>query len=112
MIWGIGGGVATAAFEICRAFGVNTIVTSGSAEKLAKAREWGADVVLDHNNDDVVAAVKDATGAGVDVVVETVGEATWARSLAAVGRSAASSCAAPRPGRTPRRSSTGCGGSS
>lgn len=84
LIWGIGGGVATAAFEICRAFGVNTIVTSGSAEKLAKAREWGADVVLDHNNDDVVAAVKDATGAGVDVVVETVGEATWARSLAAV----------------------------
>ena len=30
LIWGIGGGVATASFEICRAFGVNTIVTSGS----------------------------------------------------------------------------------
>ena len=84
LIWGIGGGVATASFEICRAFGVNTIVTSGSPEKLATAREWGADVVLDHHADDVVAAVKEATGAGVDVVVETVGEATWARSLAAV----------------------------
>ena len=33
---------------------------------------------------DVVAAVKEATGGGVDVVVETVGEATWARSLASV----------------------------
>jgi len=84
LIWGIGGGVATAAFEICRAFGVRTIVTSGSPEKLAKAREWGADVVLDHHEDDVTRAVKEATGAGVDVVVETVGEATWARSLAAV----------------------------
>jgi len=84
LIWGIGGGVATAAFEICRAFGVKTIVTSGSPEKLARAREWGADVALDHHADDVVAAVKDATGTGVDVVVETVGEATWARSLAAV----------------------------
>ena len=44
LIWGIGGGVATAAFEICRAFGVNTIVTSGADGKLDRAREWGADV--------------------------------------------------------------------
>ena len=53
-------------------------------EKLAVAHEWGADVVVDHRDGDVVAVVKDATGKGVDVVVETVGEATWARSLAAV----------------------------
>jgi NADPH:quinone reductase-like Zn-dependent oxidoreductase len=84
LIWGIGGGVATAAFEICRAFGVRTIVTSGSPEKLAAAREWGADVVVDHHREDVVQAVKAATGKGADVVVETVGEATWARTLAAV----------------------------
>ena len=84
LIWGIGGGVATAAFELCRAFGVRTIVTSGSPAKLEAAREWGADVVVNHHDDDVVAAVKEATGKGVDVVVETVGEATWARSLAAV----------------------------
>ncbi len=84
LVWGIGGGVATAAFEVCRALGVRTIVTSGSAEKLAAAREWGADVAVNHHDDDVVAAVKEATGAGVDVVIETVGEATWARSLNAV----------------------------
>jgi NADPH:quinone reductase-like Zn-dependent oxidoreductase len=84
LIWGIGGGVATAAFEICRAFGVRTIVTSGSAEKLATAREWGADVVIDHEREDVVEAVKAATGTGADVVVETVGDATWPRTLAAV----------------------------
>ena len=84
LVWGIGGGVATAAFELCRALGVRTIVTSGSAEKLAAAREWGADVAVNHDDDDVVAAVKEATGEGVDVVIETVGEATWARSLNAV----------------------------
>jgi zinc-binding alcohol dehydrogenase/oxidoreductase len=84
LIWGIGGGVATAAFELCRAFGVRTIVTSGSPEKLASAREWGADVVVNHYEDDVVQAVKEATDHGADVVVETVGEATWTRSLAAV----------------------------
>ena len=84
LIWGIGGGVATAAFEICRALGARTIVTSGSEEKLEQARAWGAEIAVDHHAGDVVAAVKEATGQGVQVVVETVGEATWARSLAAV----------------------------
>ena len=84
LIWGIGGGVATAAFEIARALGARTIVTSGSDRKLERAREWGADVAVNHADGDVVAAVKEATGGGVHLVVETVGEATWARSLAAV----------------------------
>jgi NADPH:quinone reductase-like Zn-dependent oxidoreductase len=84
LIWGIGGGVATAAFEICRALGLRTIVTSGSHAKLQQAQSWGADVIVNHHDGDVVAAVKNATGKGVDVVVETVGEATWARTLAAV----------------------------
>jgi NADPH:quinone reductase-like Zn-dependent oxidoreductase len=84
LIWGIGGGVALAAFEIARALGARTIVTSSNPEKLERARELGADVTADHGTDDVVAAVREATdGRGVDVVVETVGEATWERSLAA-----------------------------
>ena len=84
LIWGIGGGVALAAFEICRALGVRTVVTSSSAEKLERARALGADVAVSHTDDDVVAAVKEVTeGHGADVVVETVGEATWERSLAA-----------------------------
>jgi len=87
LIWGIGGGVALAAFEIARALGARTIVTSSSAEKLDKARALGADVAVSHAEDDVVQAVKDATGgAGADVVVETVGEATWERSLAAAAQ--------------------------
>jgi NADPH:quinone reductase-like Zn-dependent oxidoreductase len=87
LIWGIGGGVALAAFEIARALGARTIVTSSSDEKLDRARELGADVAVNHANGDVVQAVKDATGgAGVHVVVETVGEATWERSLAAAAQ--------------------------
>ena len=84
LIWGIGGGVALAAFEIARALGARTIVTSSRAEKLERARALGAEVAVDHAEDDVVQAVKEATGGhGADVVVETVGEATWDRSLAA-----------------------------
>jgi NADPH2:quinone reductase len=87
LIWGIGGGVALAAFELARALGARTIVTSSSEEKLRRALDLGADVAVDHAGGDVVQAVKEATeGKGVDVVVETVGEATWERSLAAAGQ--------------------------
>jgi NADPH:quinone reductase-like Zn-dependent oxidoreductase len=89
LIWGIGGGVALAAFELCRALGARTIVTSSSREKLERAQALGADVAVSHSEDDVVQAVKDATaGRGADIVVETVGEATWERSLAAAAQEA------------------------
>lgn len=84
LVWGIGGGVATSAFELARALGARTVVTSGSDEKLERAREWGADVAVNHTNGDVVAAVREATDGGADLVIETVGEATGARTLAAV----------------------------
>jgi NADPH:quinone reductase-like Zn-dependent oxidoreductase len=81
LVWGIGGGVATAAFRIAQALEAHTIVTSSSDEKLAKAAALGADLTVNHVTGDVVAAVKEATGKGADVVVETVGDATWKRSL-------------------------------
>ena len=84
LVWGIGGGVATAAFSIAKALDARVIATSSSDAKLERARELGADATVNHAMGDVVTAVKDATGAGADVVVETVGEATWKASLAAV----------------------------
>jgi NADPH:quinone reductase-like Zn-dependent oxidoreductase len=83
LIWGIGGGVATAALQTAKALGAHTIVTSSSDAKLRRAEELGADVTVNHATGDVPAAVKEATGAGADVVLETVGEATWTRSLQA-----------------------------
>jgi NADPH:quinone reductase-like Zn-dependent oxidoreductase len=85
LVWGVGGGVATAALAIAKALGARVLATSSSDEKLERARELGADAVVNHATGDVRAAVKEATGGpGVDVVVEHVGEATWATSLAAV----------------------------
>jgi NADPH:quinone reductase-like Zn-dependent oxidoreductase len=81
-VWGIGGGVATAALEIAKALGARVIVTSSSDDKLAQARELGADERINHDSDDVKARVKELTGGrGADVVVEHVGEATWRTSL-------------------------------
>jgi len=82
LIWGIGSGVATAALAIAKALGANAVVTSSSEAKLARARELGADATVDHATEDVPARVRELSGGGAHVIVEHVGEATWARSLA------------------------------
>jgi len=81
LVWGIGGGVATASLAIAKALGARVVVTSSSDAKLDRARELGADGAINHDTDDVVAAVKELTGGGAHVVIEDVGEATWSRSL-------------------------------
>jgi NADPH:quinone reductase-like Zn-dependent oxidoreductase len=81
-VWGIGGGVATAALAIAKAHGARVIVTSSSDAKLARARELGADETIDHATEDVRARMKELTGGrGADIVIETVGDATWKTSL-------------------------------
>ena len=82
LVWGIGGGVATAALAIGKALGAKVIVTSSSNAKLERARELGADATVNHDAEDVPSRVRELTGTGVNVVVEHVGEATWKRSLA------------------------------
>ena len=82
LAWGIGGGVSTAALAIAKALGAQVLVTSSSDAKLERARELGADATVNHATGDVKTAVQEATGGeGIDVVVEHVGEATWATSL-------------------------------
>jgi zinc-binding alcohol dehydrogenase/oxidoreductase len=81
LIWGIGGGVATAALAVAKALGANVIVTSSSDAKLDHARKLGADAVVNHASDDVVTVVKETTDGGAHVVVDDVGEATWKRTL-------------------------------
>jgi zinc-binding alcohol dehydrogenase/oxidoreductase len=81
LVWGIGGGVATAALQIAKALGARVVATSSSDAKLARAAELGADATVNHETEDVPARVKEVSGGGAHVVVEHVGEATWARSL-------------------------------
>ncbi len=87
LIWGIGGGVAIACLQIAKLIGAHVTVTSGSDEKLARARSLGADDTINHRGVDVGREMRARTGKkGVNVVVDSVGEATWAQSLGALGR--------------------------
>ncbi|HRP07096.1 MAG TPA: zinc-binding dehydrogenase [Gemmatimonadales bacterium] len=86
LIWGIGGGVALQALQIARHLGARVAVTSGDDAKLARAAELGAELVLDHSDPtlDIPRAVKQHFGHGADVIVDSVGTATWPRSLKAL----------------------------
>ena len=75
-------GVGSAAIQIAKLFHCRVIATAGGEAKLARARELGADLAVDHYQQDIAAEVKKFTGKrGVDVVVEHVGIATWPKSL-------------------------------
>ena len=75
-------GVGVCAIQIAKMFQCRVIATAGGEAKLAKAKELGADHVVDHYAGDIAGEVKKFTGKrGVDVVVEHVGVATWSRSL-------------------------------
>ena len=80
-------GVGMAAIQIAKLFHCRVIATAGSEAKLARATALGADFVIDHYRQDIAAEVKRITARrGVDIVVEHVGTATWARSLASLAR--------------------------
>lgn len=78
-----GSGVTSAGIQIARLLGARRIlVTAGSEEKLARARELGATHGILYNQGDFVRAAREAThGEGVDVVFDHVGGETFERSL-------------------------------
>lgn len=87
LIWGIGGGVSLAALRIAKLLGARAIVTSSDDAKLAAARTLGADVTLNHRTQKVAQEVRALTNKrGVDVVVDSVGAATWDDSLRCLRR--------------------------
>lgn len=85
LIQGIGGGVALFALQIAVTLGAKVIVTSGSDEKILKAKELGAFEGINYRTENVIERVKELTdGKGADVVVDTAGKATIHNSLMAV----------------------------
>ncbi len=87
LILAAGSGVGQAAIQVARAQGARVIVTAGSVQKLARARELGAHEGIDHYTQDIAKEVRRFTDRrGVDVVFEHVGQATWESSMKSLRR--------------------------
>jgi NADPH:quinone reductase-like Zn-dependent oxidoreductase len=87
LIVGIGSGVAVACLQLARMAGARVIVTSSSDDKLARAKALGASGGINYRQEEVAERVLAMTdGEGVDMVVDSVGQASWADSLRSLRR--------------------------
>jgi len=87
LVHAAGSGVGSAAIQIAKLSGARVITTVGSTGKVQRARELGADDVINYQEQDFFQEVRRLTGKrGVDVVVEHVGEETWEKSVASLTR--------------------------
>ena len=83
-------GVGTAAIQVAKhVIGARVIATTSTPEKAAKAKDLGADEVINYNEEDITQRVRELTDGGVDMVVDHVGADFFAKafsSLKAGGR--------------------------
>jgi len=85
LIHGAGSGVGSAGIQIARLLRARVIATTSSEQKAAKAKELGADVVIDYRRQNVLEEVRRITGKkGVEVVFDHIGAAVWESSIKAL----------------------------
>jgi len=82
LVHGGASGIGTMAIQLGRAMQARVAVTAGSAAKLARCRELGADVLVNYRDEDFVEAVRRTTdGRGADVVLDLIGAKYLARNI-------------------------------
>jgi NADPH2:quinone reductase len=82
LVHGGSSGIGTTAIQLAHAFGARVFTTAGSAEKCTACVKLGAERAIDHKREDFVAVVEQATGGrGVDVILDMVGGAYFARNM-------------------------------
>ncbi|WP_019135824.1 zinc-binding dehydrogenase [Cellulomonas massiliensis] len=81
LVRGGSGGVGSAAVMVAAALGLRVLATAGGPERVARVAGLGADVALDHRADDLVEQVLEASGGGVDVVLDVLGAGALAANL-------------------------------
>jgi NADPH:quinone reductase-like Zn-dependent oxidoreductase len=87
VVFGASSGVGTAAIQIAKLAGAHVFAIAGTEEKLRRAEQLGADVLLNYNTQDIAKEVKSLTGGrGADIVVEHVGSAVWQSAMRCLGR--------------------------
>jgi len=85
LVHGGGSGIGTAAIQLVKHAHGTIVVTAGSEAKCARCRALGADVAVNYNEGDFVAACREATAdRGVDVVLDSIGASYLVRNIEAL----------------------------
>jgi NADPH:quinone reductase-like Zn-dependent oxidoreductase len=87
LVIGAGSGVGSAAIQVAKLIGARVIATASGPDKLARARELGADETIDHAAEDIAARARELTKRkGVDVVFEHVGGRVFEAGVASLAK--------------------------
>lgn len=87
LILGAGGSVGSAGLQIAKLVGARVFATASTDEKLARAKQFGADITINYIDVDFSEVILEETnGRGVDVVLEHVGAATWEQSISSLAK--------------------------
>lgn len=87
LVVGAGSGVGSLAVQLGKLVGAQVITTVGTEEKMEKARNLGADLVINHSVDSIQKHIEEYTsGRGVDVVIEHVGDQVWDQCIRSLSR--------------------------
>ncbi|HVV31364.1 MAG TPA: NADPH:quinone oxidoreductase family protein [Mycobacteriales bacterium] len=73
VVLGAAGGVGTAGVDIAVRLGAKVIAVDRGADRLERCRELGAEAIIDTDQEDLKARIKEVTGAGADLVIDPVG---------------------------------------
>jgi putative PIG3 family NAD(P)H quinone oxidoreductase len=85
LVHGGASGIGTMAIQLARARGARVACTAGSAAKLERCRELGAELAIDYSSEDFEAAIADFTGGrGADVILDIMGAAYLKRNIASL----------------------------
>ncbi|WP_306228355.1 NAD(P)H-quinone oxidoreductase [Bosea beijingensis] len=85
LVHGGAGGIGSFAIQAARAIGARVFATAGSAEKLGRCRDFGADRAISYTDEDFVAVIEAETGGrGADVILDNMGAAYLGRNVAAL----------------------------
>jgi NADPH2:quinone reductase len=80
------GGVGSSVVQMAKLLGARVITTGGTAEKVAAAKQLGADLALNYKTEDVTAAIKAFAPNGVNVWWETLREPNFERTIPLLAR--------------------------
>jgi NADPH:quinone reductase-like Zn-dependent oxidoreductase len=87
LVQAAGSGVGIAAIQIARLFGAQVIATAGSDEKLEKARQLGAEILINYAKTNFAEEIRKITAKrGVDIIIEHTGAENWEKNILSLSR--------------------------
>jgi len=98
LVVGAGGGCGVAAVQLAKHVGARVVALTGSPDKAERLGALGADLVLSYRDEDWVDQVRRATGHGASVAFDNAGQATWAKTVAALDRGGRMFCSGTTTG--------------